>query len=275
MSLTINGRTLASLGVSARALEGWLDAPTTQRQTTVIPGLLGVAPSPITTSAAREIKLTLNVPVNALTGRAAALNTLQDALSGLLTLRFDDTPGRIVRAVAGPLTVASIAPRIAMNESGRNLIVSVPFLCYDAASYDAEPVPLVLGSTPVPIKLGTLPSPGILQWSGSWSTSASRTLTYRGVNGIAYGEMVFTAPASPEYSPSSLSSSEFLEIDFARQYITHVTNAGVRTRAYDWLTSGEWFAPDPTHGYRAGDQWPTLDVSAGVGLYLYRRAYAL
>lgn len=275
MSLTINGRTLASLGVSGRALSGWLDAPAVQRQTTVIPGLLGVAPSPIMTSTAREIKLTLNVPVASLTGRAAALNTLTDALSGLLTLRFDDTPGRIVRAVAGPLTVASIAPNASMNEIGKNLIVSVSFLAYDAASYDAEPLALVLGSTPVQVKLGTLPSPGILQWSGSWSTSASRTLTYRGVNGIAYGEMVFTAPAAPEYSPDSLSSSEFLEIDFARQYITHVTNTGVRTKAYDWLTSGQWFAPDPTDAYRAGDQWPTLDVSAGVGFFLYRRAYAL
>jgi hypothetical protein len=275
MALTINGRSLASLGVTARALEGWLDGPVVQRESTVIPNLLGVSPSPVMTGAARQIRLTVNVPVAGLTSRAAAIATLQDALTGLLTLRFDDTPGRIVRAVAGPLTVASISDRASMNALGANMIASVVFLATDNASYDAEPLPVVLGSTPAEIELGTLPSPGIIQWSGSWSTSASRTLTYRGVNGIAYGSMVFTAPATPEYSPSSLSSSEFLEIDLGRQYITHVTNTGARTRAYDWLASGSWFVPEPADARRSAGRWPTLDVSAGVGLFLYRKAWAL
>lgn len=270
MALTVNGRTLASLGVTARELSGWLDGPEMSRGATALPNVLGVLPAAITTSAARQVRLTLNVPAATLTGRAAILATLSDAFAGLLSLRFDDTPTRIVRAVAGAFTVASIAPSLSMTEMARNMIVSVPLLAFDGSSYDDEPRSVVLSTSPAEIALGTLPAPGIVQWSGAWSAGVARSLTYRSVNGIAYGVLTLTPPVG-----ASLTASEFLEVDLGRRYVTKVTSAGVRTNAYSWVSGGAWFVPEASDGNRQAAQWPTLDVSAGAGLFLYRRSWAL
>lgn len=270
MAVTINGRSLASLGVTARELSGWLDGVDTSRNSTPLPNVLGVVPAAASTSSARQIRLVLNVPAASLTARATILATLSDAFAGLLSIRFDDTPTRIVRAVAGAFTVASIAPNIGMSESGRNMTVVVPLLAFDGASYDEEPRVLVLSTTPTEIALGTLPSPGIVQWSGAWSTGAARSLTYRSVNGIAYGLQTFTPPAG-----ASLTASEFLEIDLGRRYVTKVTSAGVRTNAYSWLSAGSWFVPEAADGNRVASRWPTFEISAGAGVFFYRRTWAL
>jgi hypothetical protein len=270
MALTINGRTLAALGVTARELSGWLDGPDFSRGSVALPNVLGVLPASAATSSARQIRLVLNVPAATLTARATILATLADAFAGLLSLRFDDTPTRIVRAVAGPFTVASIAPAIGMSEAGKNMTVSVPLLAFDGSSYDDEPRSLVLGATSVEIALGTLPAPGIVQWSGAWSAGAARTLTYRGANGIAYGALVLTPPVG-----ASLTSSEFIEIDLGRRYITKVSATGVRTNAYGWLSAGSWFVPESADGNRGALRWPTFEISAGAGVFFYRRTWAL
>lgn len=270
MALTVNGRTLAALGVTARELSGWLDGPDMARASAVLPNVLGVLPAAVSTSAARQIRLTLNVPAATLTGRAAVLATLEDAFAGLLSLRFDDTPTRIIRAIAGAFTVASIAPSLSMTEAARNMVVSIPLLAFDGASYDDEPRTVVLSSAPAEIALGTLPAPGIVQWSGAWSAGVARSLTYRSMNGIAYGVLTLTPPTG-----ASLTASEFLELDLGRRYITKVTSAGVRTNAYSWLSGGAWFTPDATDASRQAAQWPTLEISAGAGLFLYRRSWSI
>lgn len=266
----INGRPLSALGMTARGLEGWLDGHTITREVTALPGVLGVVPNQFSVSSSRQIRVTCNLPVASLADRAAALATVQDAISSLVTLRFSDTPGRVVRALAGPLVVASIAPGASMTQNAASLVVVLTFTAYDTASYDDEPRVVSLTATPGAIPLGTLPSPGVLQWSGAWSTGIARTLTYRSMNGIPYGSLTLTAPAG-----NSLSASEFLELDLARQYITKVGATGTRTNAYRWKTAGRWFVPDPADALRSAAAWPTLDVSAGAGLFLYRRAWAL
>jgi len=268
--MSINGRTLAALGMSARSLEGWLDGHTITRDATALPGVLGVVPHQLSVSASRQIRVTCNLPVTSLLDRAAKLADVQDAIASLCTLRFADTPGRVVRALAGPLVVASIAPNISMTPTAASLVLVLTFTAYDTASYDEEPRVVSLTTTPGALPLGTLPSTGIVQLSGAWSTGDPRTLTYRSLNGIAYGALTLTPPTG-----QSLSASEFLEIDLSRQYCTKVGNTGVRTNAYAWKSGGAWFVPDPSDGSRAASAWPTLAVSAGVGLFLYRRAWAL
>jgi hypothetical protein len=268
--MTINGRGLSALGATAAALSGWLDGPSSQRQATALPGVLGAIPATLATTPPRELTLTLRVAATSLTERAERLATLQDALAGLLIVRFSDTPDRFLRCVAGPLTVASIDPAHSMTTAAASLSVSVTLICYDAASYDGEPRILALSTAPVAVPLGTLPSVGVIRWQGAWAVSTARTLTYRGASGIAYGALTITTP-----SGDSLASGDHLEIDLARRYLTKVTAAGVRTNVYAWLTSGDWFAFDPADGDRAAARWPTLTLSAGSGTLLYRRAWAL
>lgn len=268
MTMTINGQTLAALGLTTREHPGWLDAPAQTRTYTGIPNLLGVTAANYSTTPVREMRLLANLKLANLTDRAAALAKLQDALAGLLTLRFDDTPGRIVRAIAGQVTSASWAPQLAMTAGGASLIVSVPFVSIDTASYDDNPRVIAIQTTSTEIELGTLPSPGLVQWSGSWTSATTRTLVYRGHNGIAYGTMTLTAQAT-------LGSDEYIEIDLGRQYITKVSNVGVRSDAANWLTAGDWFVPESSDYYRPGSRWATLEVSAGVCIFLYRKAWKL
>lgn len=270
MSVTINGKTLASLGVTPRELTGWLDGPALLHATTAIPNVVGVYAATATTTAARELRLTVVASLSALTDRAAKLATLKDAVAGLVTLRFDDTPGRIVRAIAGPMTSASIAPQLAMTATASSLIVTIPFIALDGASYDDEARVYALSTTPTQIELGTLPAPGILQWSGAWTAGTARTLTYRALNGIAYGSLTFTPPTG-----ASLSASEYLEIDLGRQYVTKVDSTGGRTNAYSWKSAGTWFVPDSIDADRTAPRWPTLDISAGAAIWLTRRAWSL
>lgn len=268
MSVTINGLTLASLGLAARELSGWLDGPDRQRATVGIPNTLGVLSANVSTTPPRQIRLLANMNLTTLSSRATQLATLQDALSGLLTLRFDDTPGRVVHAIAGPITAASMAPSIGMTTGASSLVVAIPFLALDVASYDDNPRVIAVQTTPTEIALGTLPSPGVLQLSGAWTSATTRVITYRGVNGIAYGTMTLTAAVT-------LGADEYVELDLGRQYITKVGNTGTRADAYAWLTAGDWFVPEPADAYRGAPKWSTLEVSAGVCLFLYRKAWAL
>lgn len=270
MVMQIDGVPLAALGAAATELSGWLDGPEVERAVTPVPGLLGVLPSPLTVSRPRVAQLVVWLDATALTDRSVALARWQRAAAGLRRLRFDDTPGRVLRATFGAPQVESIAPRHAFVESARRLRLSVAITATDGASYDATPRVLVLGTTPTPIPLGTLPSTGVVVWRGTWSVGAARTLRYAGASGITYGELTLTPPTGS----GGLGANDVLELDLARRYVTKVTAAGVRTNAYDWLTAGRWFALDDRDGL-PDVAWPTLLVTDGTATLLYRRAYQL
>jgi hypothetical protein len=264
MSIAINGRALASLGVSPRELSGWRDGPAARRAFRGLPGTTGGLLAPQAVGVERELRLVLNVP------DAATLDVLDDVTHGLVQLVFDDMPNRVVRVVRTQRSVTSIAPSLTLLNP--RLIVSYVFTAADGASYDREPRVLAIGTTPVPIALGTLPSPGVLEVPGGWS--GSRTLTYRGANGLPYSAFVVTVPGSETFA-----AAEFLEIDLARRTIVRVEGNGGRSNAYSWRTSGTWFAPDPTDGHVVGaglpGASPSLVMSAGTALFRYRRAWSV
>jgi hypothetical protein len=264
MPIVINGRSLAALGVSARELSGWRDGPETRRAFRGLPGSTGGLLAPQAVGAARELRLVLNVP------DAATLDVLDDVTHGLVRLVFEDLPTRVIRVVRTQRSVTSIAPSLTLLNP--KLLVSYVFTAADGASYDVEPRLLAIGTTPVPIALGTLPSAGVLQVPGGWS--GTRTLTYRGANGVPYAAFALTVPSAETFA-----SSEYLEIDLARRTIVRVDGSAVRSNAYGWRASGAWFAPDPTDGHVSGaglpGASPTLAMSAGTALFRYRRAWSV
>lgn len=264
-----NGRDLTSDGWYTIAVSQWLDGPKIQRASVPIPGVAGVIPATRAMVGERALNCTVRAYPSTLADRATLLRTLQDRIySGLLAVRTDDWTDRIVRCVAGPLTVVPAVPTAVFASAV--IDASFTLSAYDGASYDAEPRVLVLSTSPTALALGTLPSHGIIQLTGAWSAGVSRTLTLRNAGGVAVATLVLTAPTG-----KSLTSSEFLELDCTRRYITHVTSAGVRTNAYAWKSGGTWFALDPAHADRANGRDATFETSAGVGVFFYRRAYAL
>jgi len=264
----INGRDLSSDSWTLIGLSGWMQGVDTRRGVTAIPGVGGVVPGSQQTAEPRSIALAFRRALTALTDRDAAVNTLTDRLSGLLWVRFDDAPARVVRCVSGSVRVspANAAGAFAVA----TIEAAVTLTAYDGASYDTEPQIRALATTPVEIPLGTLPSGGIVYWGGAWTATTARTLILRDAGGVARTTMTVTAP-----SGESLASTDYLEIDLARRYVTKVTSAGVRTNEYDWYTSGDWITLDPAYQDRAGTRYATLEVSAGTAQITYRKAYAL
>jgi hypothetical protein len=266
--MLINGRDLDLDGFLLVGLSGWASPPAWQRTVTALPDVHGVVPATRTTVDVRQMRMVVRIMCSTLSERQTKLQTLQDRISGLLTLRFDDWPGRVVRALAGAISVASVDPGGAFAIPA--IEVTIPLVAYDGASYDAEPRVLALTTTPAAVSVGTLPSTGVLRLDGSWSAGASRTVTVRHANGQSTATLTFTAPTG-----QSLAAADVLEIDLSRRYVTKVTGAGVRTNAYSWKASGNWFGVDPAWGDRATSRFPTLELSTGTGTFLYRPTYAL
>ena len=264
----INGRDLTDDSWQLVGLTGWMAGFSAPRGVTALPNIGGVVPATQRTAEPRTITLTWRRDLTALSDRDAALATLQDRLSGKLWVRFNDATTRVVRCVAGPVSVSPASPHAVFSVA--TIEASVALIAYDGASYDTEPEIRALATTATEIPLGTLPSAGILTWGGAWTATTARTLILRDAGGVVRCTMTVTAPTG-----ESLASTDFLEIDLVRRYITKVTSAGVRTNEYDWYTSGGWPVLDPAFQDRANTRYATLEISAGTAQILYRKAYAL
>lgn len=270
----INGRDPEHDGWIPIQLSGWRAGMAVSRAVTAIPNVGGVSPSTVQQAAPREIKMGFRRRLSALGDRDAALSTLATLLSGQLFVRFDDSPDRLVQCYAAPIRVDAVH-EIAVFATP-TFEVSVVLVCYDGASYDVEPRVVALTTTPVDIPLGTLPSTFFLLWGGAWSAGASRTLTLRDAAGTVRSTMTFTAPSIAAGDPAdeSLGSSDVLEVDISRRYVTKLASS-VRTNQYDWYASGGWIGLDPAYQDLENSRYASLEASAGTAQIIYRRAYAL
>jgi hypothetical protein len=267
--MKINGQHESAYGLALRRLSHWADGPAYQRGTTALPNVLGVVPAAFATTATREIECTFRVQAASLSEREAKLAAIHDGLAGLVTLAFDDHPTRLIRAIVSRIAVIGVTERVVLIVP--SFLVVVTFLAMDSSAYDEEITPISFGATPVPIPMGTLPSPGVVFITGALSAGVSRTLTYRSFNGIPYGALTITPPASPA---ESLGANDWLELNLIRRTLIKVA-AGVRTSVYHWKSSGAWFSPEPADSYRPANAFGTLSTDSGAAVYLYRRVWAL
>lgn len=259
----INGRNPADDSWTLIGLTGWMSGVPLARPAVPLSGVYGVIPGLQQSAAARTITLTFRCMLTAITARDAAIATLKSRLRGLLSVRFDDAPSRVVRCEAQPPVFSPDTPGTELSVS--TIDATVTLTCYDGASYDIEPRVLVITSTPTVVPLGDLPAHGHLLWSGAWTATTNRYATLRTVGGETVSVLLLQAP-----SGESLASTDFIEIDLSRRYITKVDSAAARTNQYDWrIANPNWLRLDPTFGP------VTLDVDAGAAVLLYRRAYAL
>ena len=267
--MLVDGRDLASDGFDLIKLSGIYRGPEVRRDSSAAPDTAGQFVGIRQTVGPRDIQCVYRCQLTALAQRQAKITTLQDRLGGLLTLRFSDWTDRIVRAVCTSFVPAP--PDDPDNiYAVSTLDIAVTLTAYNAASYSAEPRIVALTTSPANVQLGTLPSVGIIQLAGAWTSSTSRTITIRNAAGQVVSSMALTAP-----STDSLSSSEFLEVDTVRRYITKVSATGVRTNAYSWKPSGAFVVLDNVGGDRANSRYVTAEVSTGTAVLIYRLAYGL
>ena len=267
----INGWDPENDGWDITGLSGWMAGAPQQRGVTPIPNVGGVVPNSQYNTETRQIAVVMEKDLSAITDRDAAMYTLQDRLRGLLWVRFDDAPTRVVRCVATPVTVEPMAEVTVFSVAA--IRVRFTFICYDGASYDSEPRVLALSTTPTEIPMGTLPSRAIVTWGGTWNSGDVRTITLRDAGGTARSVGTFTAPAG-----ESLTSTDYIEMNFDTFYLTQVEDDGTRTDVTGWPITVAGLSPgilDPAFQDRANGRYATIEVSAGTAQIIYRKAYAL
>lgn len=264
----LNGRDPITDGWIPIALSGWMSGPVVRRGARAIPDTTGVIPSLRQTPDPRTIRLRLRRYLSVLADRDAAQLILQDRLSGLLHVRFDDAPTRVVRCVASLPQFQPVHEITAFSIA--TIEAEVLLTCYDGASYDTEPRVLALSTTGVEIPLGSLPSAGVISWGGAWTATTSRTLIIRDHGGVARVTQTLTAPTG-----ESLGATDFLELLTAPRYVSKVTSAGTRTAEEEWVPGVTWIALDPAWQHRTEARSLTLEISAGTAQITYRKAYAL
>lgn len=264
----IAGRNLSDDGWILVGLTDHLGHVALAREAAGLVGLAGAIPGTQHTGAAKRVRMRFRRRLTALTDRDAALLQFAERTFGFRHVRFPDAPTRVVRGEFLKPRALPVHEIAALSEP--TIEVEVDFVAYNAASYDAEPRVLVLGTSATEIPLGDLASGGVFTWGAAWSAGVARTLTLRDLGGVPRWVGTFTTAAG-----ESLGAADHLEMSLTRRYLTKVTGAGVRTNVYHWFTSGEWPVLDPAWQSREATRYLTVEASAGTLQFRYRRAYAL
>lgn len=265
MIQSLNGYTFADLRLVAVPPQAeWLDAPMLERGTEAISDRFAHRPAARATSALRNLRVPVRVVCPTFADRAPYLAYIDEALQGVVEIVRTEDPSLVMRGAYKGCTVDPVT----VSDTLPDLYAWLNFTLYDGASYASNPVVWALTTTPTPIPQGTLPAAGVVVIAGGWS--GTRTVEYRGHNGILYGSISITVPVAVTFA-----AGEHLVLDLARWSLHLVSAAGVYSSVYSWLSSGDWFVPQPKDCDRANGLWATLAVSAGTAQYIHRPAYRI
>lgn len=237
-----------------------------QRRRTIEPwpGRVGGVAASTSTTGPSVLRFVTDTRVTTEAQRTALLDQYADTLCGTVEVRYADAPGRVMRGLCRAYEADVPAPPRWVNIAPR---IVVEIECPIAHRWDAQPQSLVLGATPMPVPVGTLSHGGVVRLTGAaaGALSGETRLRYRGISGVLLAELVLNV---------ALLSGEHLVIDLDRGTLTRVSTAGVLTDVYAWKTGGSWFKLFPRDSARVLDAFATLEVTAGVALYHFRRNWS-
>lgn len=264
-ALYVNDFDTSRLGLIVTGVDGWRDAPSTRDRTTQLPTRVGaIILAPEAETAPRQISIEGVIdPSHAglaltMANVRAAISELQERIyRGTIEVRFADEPDIFVLARGEQAQLVASPPQF-MNPKSR---VQIRLLCPDPLRYDRNGSVVGFGVSPrTGTPLGTAVSAPVLRIMGA---ATNPVITYRDKSGTVRQTMTFTV---------TLASTDYLEIDCELFTITKYAS-GVASNGITLLTAGDFIALDPQDGDYAGGVWPTLEVSAGSGECLYRRAW--
>ena len=257
-AILINGVELGTLGFKVREARGIWNTPVASSEGTPIPHRAGqlVPPADTVKIASRTIDI-----IGWLRGTSRAdfltkLDVLKALLIGPLTVRRAEDDTREHRARLLSLTMTETGP--VFLQRTQELVLSL--WCDDPYAYDASDQTVNFGAaTAVP--LGTAPSTGVITITGA---AVDPVITLKDPSGTVLETMGFTR---------TLGAGDTLAIDL-EQFLVTLTVGGVDSNDIAALTSGTFFTLDPRDADVYAGDYPTLEVSAGTGQLVYRRAYA-
>jgi len=255
--LYINDQPLTDLGLHVTDHPRWMDSADLSFPYQAIPGSVGGLLSGDASAGALGLQVTARVDVTSLTNRETVINALHRSLKGMLELRFADQPDKVLDAVCDNVGVTPASP-VSFVEPG--LVVSLSFIAPRAYKRDRWSR-MVSFSSRTEIPLGDLPSAGKIVVMGACTNP---TVTYRAASGESVQTFGITL---------TMAATDYVTIDLAKRTITKSVS-GTETRVDSIRSSGYFFNPDPADGSPGWTDWPTLEVDAGSGLYLYERNWS-
>lgn len=263
--LWINEVPLERLGLVLQRPAGWLDGVSRPLlETARMPGMTGGAYEAYAAAQARDITIAgvlLDVSIDVLQQQLAALN---DALSGLLELRWPHAPACIQRGVAGPAQVEPLlVDRAFITPDAQCWTVSVTIRCADGAVYDRHPTRVRLSTTPTDLPLRGLPVGGEILLDAP--SSGDVDLDILSPSGVLLERLALRS--------ISLATGDTVTVRLdAPHGLTKRTEAGAVTSVYSWRSlaaSTRWWKASPRHADQARGQYVRAVLSAGAGWWTY------
>lgn len=261
-AMYVNGYDTSRLGLVVEQVDGWMDGLTAQRRTSKLPGRVGaipLAPDTETTPRTLTVQGALWPKPESLAAVRQALLDLKERLGrGLLELSFVDQADKFLHALVQQHQVVATRPQFASPYSR----ISVQFFCPDPLIYAVQPSVVGFAAARSSVPLGTACSTPTIRIMGP---AVNPVLTYRKADGTSRQTMTFTV---------TLGTNDYLEIDCELMQVSlYQAGVGAQNNAANLWTSGDFPLFDPQDGDAYASVWPTLEVSAGTGEALYRRAW--
>jgi hypothetical protein len=258
----LDERDVRAWGLQVSDVRGVLGPPDETLQTTPVADRAGVVLlSGQPQVAPRQVEIVGFVDTDEPAHLDAALVALDRATRGVRRITTAHAPDRAFTGLRLRLTITIAgAPFVATRAD-----VVVSYLCADPYAYDLSVRTVGLSTTPAALALGTAASaPDVVVFGAV----TAPVVTTRTADGAVRGALAFVG--------LTLSTGDWLTIPGGQGTATVHRAAGTVIDAVPFVTdSTRAFFPvlSPGDGDPAGADWPTLELSGGTGLALYRRAW--
>lgn len=258
MAVTINGTSLADLGIGMTRLRGWSDGVSTGRDAVQVAGMRGRVESDQVEASPRTIRVEGRIRNNTVATRNSVLETALAHMRGRCEITTDDQPDKMV---VGYLESTGVtAPSDLMIMTLDVIDVRLDFTCYDPLFRDVNAQIASFDATARDVPMGTGPHRGTVTIAGQ---PTDPTLTVRDFRGAEVASMEFTG---------TLASDESWIVDLYEHTIT-LSDAGVESAADDVLSGGAFFHFEAAWADHVSEAWPTLEIDAGSGSLTYYRRW--
>jgi hypothetical protein len=262
MSITVNGTTLSSMGITVRAdgVDGWSDGLSLGYDAIERSGEGGPIESDTVAAKRRRVEITGMLTTTTIAGRNAVIQAALVQMRGLVELGgFTDHADMVLSGRLVGCRTESLG-RDTQFLGGVPLVVRLTFDCHDPRWRDATASEIVVNATARDVPLGTATTDGSIEING---TATNPTITVKDYRGITVASLGFTG---------SLAADESWIIDLEDHSVT-LSDSGVLSSANDKVTSGAFWEWDPAWSDYGASDWPTIEVDSGDGTLTYYRRW--
>ena len=260
-TLFADGRSLGDHGFAVDDVAGWFSPAPRQVMRTRIPGRAGAAVTRIE-EGEKELRVSGHVVGSSLADRNTLLDEVASILARGAALRLErtDVSGRTVATgwLEGQPEVVEGDPRMA----SRHARLAFRLVTSSAYIEDAAPLPYSFGATRTAMPLGTAAVAPLLRIVGSATNPIVRL---RNLAGDVLAAVTFTI---------TLTINDWLDIDCSSYRIDKYLT-GAKSDGYSTYAGNADNLPilDPADGDYLNGAWPTLEVTAGLGVAIYARSW--